>query len=208
MLTIVAAIAHGRQVFVAPPDRREEARAAKLSLASAAPAAAKSDHIAIVAAFNAWNEAWQAGGRHEASKVPVAFYLPYNVHQYLQRSMGKHASLALTGGSYRLHASLYGRLYTCWALEDLRATGFLVFIGGLSWKQVSRRFFLSEPAMEAILAGRDDYAAALRDLGFSDDGFREALRASSSTHTLDEYSNNARIVKAAICAGAALKTCI
>lgn len=56
--------------------------------------------------------------------------------------------------------------------------------------------------MEAILAGREDYAAALTDLGFSDKGFSEALRAGSNRHQLDEYSGNARIVKAAMCAGA------
>lgn len=69
MLTIVAAMAYGRPVFVAPADKREEARAAKLSLASAAPAAAKSDHIALVAAFNAWNQARLAGGWREAAEV-------------------------------------------------------------------------------------------------------------------------------------------
>ena len=71
----------------------------------------------------------------------------------------------------------------------------------LEFEQVSQRFFLSEPAMEAILAGREDYAAALTDLGFSDHGFSEALRSGSSKHPLDEFSGNARIVKAAMCAG-------
>ena len=56
--------------------------------------------------------------------------------------------------------------------------------------------------MEAILAGREDYAAALTELGFSDPGFRDALRNGRSKHQLDEFSGNARIVKAAMCAGA------
>ncbi len=55
--------------------------------------------------------------------------------------------------------------------------------------------------MGAILAGRDDYAAALADLGFCDEGFSKALRAGSSGHRLDEFSDNARIIKAAMCEG-------
>lgn len=58
--------------------------------------------------------------------------------------------------------------------------------------------------MEAILAGREDYAAALADLGFVDQGFQTALRAGSSEHQVDEFSGNARIVKAAVCAGKTL----
>ena len=69
MLTVVAALAHGRQVFVSPPDQREEARAAKAGLTNSSTAAGKSDHIAIIAAFNIWHGALKAGGRREALQV-------------------------------------------------------------------------------------------------------------------------------------------
>lgn len=59
-------MAYNRQVFISPPDKREEARAAKLRLTSTSTAAAKSDHIAIIAAFNTWNKARRAGGKSEA----------------------------------------------------------------------------------------------------------------------------------------------
>ena len=66
VLTIVAAMAHGRPVFHSPPDRRAEADAAKAALTAAA---ARSDHIAIVAAFETWNAARLKGGRQEAFQV-------------------------------------------------------------------------------------------------------------------------------------------
>lgn len=67
--------------------------------------------------------------------------------------------------------------------------------------QVSKSYFLSEPAMEAVLAGREDYAASLADLGFASQSFVDGLKTDSPRQRLDEYSSNARIVKAAICAG-------
>ena len=62
-------MAHGRPVFLSPYDAREEAKAAKLGLTSASAAARKSDHLAIIAAFNTWNEAREARGMHEATNV-------------------------------------------------------------------------------------------------------------------------------------------
>ncbi len=72
--------------------------------------------------------------------------------------------------------------------------------------------------MEAIKAGRADFAAALADLGFlppeyvhslrsGGRGGRDAKEGSSDSEAFtaagaaDEYSSNARIVKAALCAG-------
>lgn len=68
ILTIVAAMAHGRSVFVSPPDKRAEAAAARGSL-TAGSAAAKSDHLAVIAAFNAWTAALAKGGRQQAHSV-------------------------------------------------------------------------------------------------------------------------------------------
>ena len=47
VLTLAAAMAYGRPIFYAPPDRRAEAEAAKRALTANA-AAAKSDHLAII----------------------------------------------------------------------------------------------------------------------------------------------------------------
>ena len=68
MLTIVAAMGYGRPIFVSPPDRRDEANAAKQRLTRES-AAAKSDHLTLIAAFNTWNDARLKGGRSEASRV-------------------------------------------------------------------------------------------------------------------------------------------
>ena len=68
MLTVVAAVSHGRPVFASPPDRREEAAAARAQLCGGT-AAVKSDHLAVVAAFNRWLAVRQGSGRQEAFRV-------------------------------------------------------------------------------------------------------------------------------------------
>ena len=68
VLTIAAALAHGRPVFQSPPDRRTEADAAHKALCEGS-AAAKSDHLAILAAFSRFHAALAQGGRRAASQV-------------------------------------------------------------------------------------------------------------------------------------------
>ena len=60
--------------------------------------------------------------------------------------------------------------------------------------------------MEAILAGRGDYAIALADLGFTRRSYQHSLHNGRANDRLDEYSGNARMVKAAMCAGILLTT--
>lgn len=74
VLTVVAAMAHGRPVFQSPPDRREEAELAKKRLTGDS-AAARSDHLALVAAFSEWNHARTKDGRHAAFQVSILFPL-------------------------------------------------------------------------------------------------------------------------------------
>lgn len=62
-------MAYGRQVFLSPYESREEAKAAKLGLVASSSAVRKSDHLALIGAFNTWNEARKTGGRHEAANV-------------------------------------------------------------------------------------------------------------------------------------------
>ncbi len=68
VLIVVAAMTHGRSVFVSPPDKRAEAAAARAQI-TANSTAAKSDHLAIIAAFNGWTAAWTKGGRQQAHTV-------------------------------------------------------------------------------------------------------------------------------------------
>ena len=71
--------------------------------------------------------------------------------------------------------------------------------------------FLSESALEAIEAGRAEFAATLMDMGLLPPSFRGWMQqqarsslpsADITLHEFDSYCNNARIVKAALCAGA------
>ena len=60
--------------------------------------------------------------------------------------------------------------------------------------------------MEGILSGRLDYAATLAELGFVPQSYLRDLESSqadaAAAGDLDEFSGNARIVKAALTAGA------
>lgn len=64
--------------------------------------------------------------------------------------------------------------------------------------------FLSDAAMEATLHGRAEYAGILADLGFVSPGYAAQCNASDlqeDTSGQDSMSGNARVIKAAICAG-------
>lgn len=73
--------------------------------------------------------------------------------------------------------------------------------------QVCSRYFLSETAMEGVLSGRKDFASSLVSLGFVQDSYVASLdqiQGIPINADADEFSTNARIVKAAICAGQSL----
>lgn len=74
VLTVAALQGHGRPAFFSPPDRREEASAAKSKLVSSV-AASKSDHLAAVAAYNGWRAAVAKGGRSAASDFCSRFFI-------------------------------------------------------------------------------------------------------------------------------------
>ena len=70
--------------------------------------------------------------------------------------------------------------------------------------------FLSESALEAVEAGRTEFAATLMDMGLLPPSFQAWLQQQSKNgatageselHEFDAYCNNARIIKAALCAG-------
>jgi len=167
ILTVAAAQGHGRSVFFSPPDKREEAESAKRALVEHV-ASSKSDHLAVVAAYNGWRAALAKNGRFAAS-------------QYCNRS------------------------------------------------------YISDQAMDAIHAGRRQYAEILADLGFCSAEYpgdsaqasynpgtaAPSLQQSSgvgagllppavpsaavSRHTapsaVDQFAGHARIVKAVLAAG-------
>lgn len=74
ILTITAALSHGRQIFFSPVDRRQEAEDARKSLLGSS-ASSKSDHLAIVSAYNGWRASFKKGGRVEASKFCGKYFL-------------------------------------------------------------------------------------------------------------------------------------
>lgn len=141
VLTIAAAQGFGRPVFFSPPDRREEAEAAKRALV-AHVAGSKSDHLAVVAAYNSWRAAVLEGGHSSGREFCGANYV-------------------------------------------------------------------SDQAMESIDAGRRQYADILLDLGFVPGRYpacvadvrREGGLWELAPHELDAFSDQARIVKAALCSG-------
>ena len=59
---------------MSPPDKRAEAAAARAQI-TANSTAAKSDHLAIIAAFNGWTAAWTKGGRQQSHTVGTAYSL-------------------------------------------------------------------------------------------------------------------------------------
>lgn len=72
--------------------------------------------------------------------------------------------------------------------------------------QAANQMFVSDAAMEVTLQGRAEYAGILAEFGFLPQQYAMTCNDSgSSSNELkgihDEYSGNARIIKAAICAG-------
>ena len=72
--------------------------------------------------------------------------------------------------------------------------------------QVASQMSLSDAAMEATLSGRAEYACILADLGFVDSDYAARCNMSGIQEDPDgqnAMSGNARVIKAAICAGKA-----
>lgn len=76
--------------------------------------------------------------------------------------------------------------------------------------------FLSESALDAIEAGRAEFGATLMDMGLLPPSFQACLHQQSingatlsqkDAHEFDAYCNNARVIKAALCAGKLSTSC-
>jgi len=103
-LTIAAALGHGRPIWLAPPDRREEAAAAKQIIAKAAGPAAKSDHLLVVAAYNMWEKARECGGRGAAHGFAAEHFLSDQAMEAIEAGRrdlaGSLADIGLVPKSY------------------------------------------------------------------------------------------------------------
>lgn len=75
--------------------------------------------------------------------------------------------------------------------------------------QFCTQMFLSEAALEAVQAGRADFAATLTEIGLLPVSYQAQMQhnrsslGSQEVHAYDQFCNNARVVKAALCAGQA-----
>lgn len=74
VLTIVAAQAFGKPVFWSSLDSREDAENAKLRLVGP-NRTSKSDHIAMIAAYNGWRKCLSTSGRKSTSAYCSEFYI-------------------------------------------------------------------------------------------------------------------------------------
>lgn len=73
-----------------------------------------------------------------------------------------------------------------------------------SMLQVASQNLLSDAALEATLNNRADFASILADLGFVSPAYAahcNSANASEDSYGQDAMSGNARVIKAAICAG-------
>ncbi|KAF5825252.1 hypothetical protein DUNSADRAFT_12978, partial [Dunaliella salina] len=73
------------------PDERDEVELARVSLLQGAKAA-RSDHIALVAAFNGWARALAKGGRGEGSAYAARFSLSESSLEAVAQGRGEYAA--------------------------------------------------------------------------------------------------------------------
>lgn len=91
LLTIAAALGHGRPVFLSPPAARAEAEAARARIAGPTRAA-KSDHVAIVYAFNQYRRARLDGGYRAARQWCVESFVSAEAMDAVHSGRADYAS--------------------------------------------------------------------------------------------------------------------
>ncbi|PRW33164.1 P-loop containing nucleoside triphosphate hydrolase isoform A [Chlorella sorokiniana] len=111
VLTIAAAQGWGRPVFWSTPDKREEAEVARRSVA-AAVVVSKSDHLAVVAAYNSWRAVLEKDGRQGAHEFCGRSFLSDQALEAIDAGRQQYAELLADLGfipaSYAAHASAAG----------------------------------------------------------------------------------------------------
>ena len=112
VLTVAAALSTGRALFAGvPPEKRAAADAARRRLC-ATSVGARSDHVSMVEAFNAWDAAAAAGGRGAARALAGDMFLADGALDAAKAARGDLArtlaDLGLLPGEYAAAARRWG----------------------------------------------------------------------------------------------------
>jgi len=97
ILTIVSAQAFGRPVFWSSLETRTEAEAAKLELIGSSKNS-KSDHIAIIAAYNGWRAALNLAGRRAAASYCQKYFVSEQAMDSIHSGRRQFANILATLG--------------------------------------------------------------------------------------------------------------
>lgn len=182
VLTVAAALGTGRPLFSSHPpgDLREEADRAKRKIAKSA-ISSRSDHLALVQAFNAWDGVCggeDCGGSSSSSSSS-------------RRRAGKDfaADNFLSEGALEATRS---------ARADLARTLSELGLLDRRYAEDARRPGTAAATIRAALE-KNEGAAAARGGGGGGNG--ECRNTRSNQSNPDLFSHSARVVKAALCAG-------
>ena len=113
ILTISAAIAYGRSVFLAPPTARDEARAARSSIIGESQAY-NSDHLAVVFAYNAWRGTRSRSGARAARDWARSAFVSADALESIHLGRGQYAQVLagfgfVSSGAFSVQWSLNSR---------------------------------------------------------------------------------------------------
>ena len=97
VLTIVAAQAFGKPVFWSTPDKREEALQAKKSILGK-NISSKSDHIAIIGAYNGWRHVLAASGRKYAAMYAAENFVSDQAMESIHSGRRQYAEILVELG--------------------------------------------------------------------------------------------------------------
>lgn len=170
ILTIASSLSHGRSVFWTPQDRRQDFEVARKSLMGPS-ISSKSDHLAIVSAYNGWRAALGRGGRREASLFCEKYFLS-------EQSMD---------------AIHIGRRQYADILSDL---GFL----HTAYPSIACSASYSPSHRSPPSIASSSSSPSLSSLSNSSTGENQGSKWSTPGGP-DEYSGHARLVKSALAAG-------
>jgi HrpA-like RNA helicase len=107
LLTIAAALGYGRPVFLSPLHARAEANAARARIAGPTNAA-KSDHVALVYAFNQFRRKHLTDGASAARRWCIESFVSFDAMDAVQNSRADFANCLaelgfITLGAFSCH---------------------------------------------------------------------------------------------------------
>ena len=120
ILTIVAAQSFGKSVFWSTQDTRGEADAMRTKLVSSLTggSSSKSDHIAIIAAFNGWRRSLDNNGRKEASRYCTEFFVSEQAMDAIRQGRRQFAQILADLGF--ISASYVASVDKPWSSDKLK----------------------------------------------------------------------------------------